>query len=56
MEREGEGDGERGGGEEEGGSRTKKKKENEKRKQRKQDYNLIKAGTVAYLGRDAIAT
>ena len=56
MEREGEGDGERGGGEEEGGSRTKKKKQNEKRKQRKQDYNLIKAGTVAYLGRDAIAT
>ena len=44
----GKGDGERGGGEEEGGSRKKKKN--------KTDYNLIKAGTVAYLGRDAIAT
>ena len=43
------GRGERGGG---GGRESKK----EKRKERKQDYNLIKAGTVAYLGRDAIAT
>ena len=47
MEREGEG--RRGGGE-------KKKNQIEKRKERKQDYNLIKAGTVAYLGRDGIAT
>ena len=43
------GRGERGGG---GGRESKK----EKRKERKQDYNLIKAGTVAYLGRDDIAT
>ena len=50
----GEGDGERGGGEE--GERKKKKNQKEKRKERKQDYNLIKVGTVAYLGRDAIAT
>ena len=48
MEREGEG--RRGGGE------KVKKNQKEKRKERKQDYNLIKAGTVAYLGRDAIAT
>ena len=47
-------EGEVGGkGEEGGGGRESKK---EKRKERKQDYNLIKAGTVAYLGRDAIAT
>ena len=46
MEREGEG--RRG--------RERKKNQIEKRKERKQDYNLIKAGTVAYLGRDAIAT
>ena len=45
MEREGEG---RKGGRE--------RKKETKRKQRNQDYNLIKAGTVAYLGRDAIAT
>ena len=45
MEREGEGRrGER-----------KKKDQKEKRKERKQDYNLIKARTVAYLGRHAIA-
>ena len=48
MEREGEG--RRRGGE------KVKKNQKEKRKERKQDYNLIKAGTVAYLGRDAIAT
>ena len=36
--------------------REKKKNQIEKRKERKQDCNLIKAGTVAYLGRDAIAT
>ena len=47
----------RGRGEEEGGGGEKvKKNQKEKRKERKQDYNLIKAGTVAYLGRDAIAT
>ena len=43
MEREGEG--RRRGGE------KVKKNQKEKRKERKQDYNLIKAGTVAYLGR-----
>ena len=45
---------ERGGG----GGRGKERKKNqkEKGKERKQVYNLIKAGTVAYLGRDAIAT
>ena len=48
MEREGEG--RRRGGE------KVKKNQKEKRKERKQDYNLIKAGTVAYLGRDDIAT
>ena len=48
MEREGEG--RRGGG------GKVKKNQKEKRKERKQDYNLIKAGTVQYLGRDAIAT
>ena len=42
--------GRRGGGEKE------KKNQIEKRKERKQGYNLIKAGIVAYLGRDAIAT
>ena len=46
-------EGEVGGKGEKGGGRESKK---EIRKERKQDYNLIKAGTVAYLGRDAIAT
>ena len=44
MEREGEG---------RRGEEKEKKKQKEKRKQRKQDYNLIKAATVAYLGMDA---
>ena len=46
-------EGEVGGKGEKGGGRESKK---EKRKERKQDYNLIKAGTVAYLGRDDLAT
>ena len=58
KKREGEGGGrwrerERGGG---GGGEKVKKNQKEKRKERKQDYNLINAETVAYLGRDAIAT
>ena len=56
KKREGEGGGrwrERERGE---GAEKVKKNQKEKRKERKQDYNLIKAGTVAYLGRDAIAT
>ena len=44
MEREGE-------GRRRGGAEKVKKNQKEKRKERKQDYNLIKAGTVAYLGR-----
>ena len=56
KKREGEGGGrwrERERGE---GAEKVKKNQKEKRKERKQDYNLIKAGTVAYLGRDDIAT
>ena len=52
MERGGEG---RGGG----GGWGERKKEPKRKKERKKTrliYSLIKAGTVAYLGRDAIAT
>ena len=57
REGEGGGDGERGRGEEGGGGGEKvKKNQKEKRKERKQDYNPIKAGTVQYLGRGAVAT
>ena len=48
--------GREGEGRREGGGEKVKKNQKEKRKEIKQDYNLIKAGTVAYLGRDAIAT
>ena len=47
------GDGERGRGEEGGGGGRRERK---KKPKRKQDHNLKKAGTVAYLGTDAIAT
>ena len=56
KKREGEGGGRWRESERGEGAEKVKKNQKEKRKERKQDYNLIKAGTVAYLGRDAIAT